>query len=138
MLALALPPRLGGLGIVNPTVAFTKEHDYSKDIRQSLATFIIKQDPDLADECSDIKKRKKEVHDRHTKSISEMAATVTLTLLENLQWSVDFVADQGASHWLTACPWKPMDLLYPNEPLGMPYAFDTGGHRPICRYSVYA
>ena len=36
------------------------------------------------------------------------------------------------------CPWKPTDLLCPKEPLGMPYAFDTGGHRPICRYTVHA
>ena len=36
------------------------------------------------------------------------------------------------------CPWKPTDLLCPKEPLGMPYAFNTGGHRPICRYTVHA
>ena len=34
--------------------------------------------------------------------------------------------------------WKPTDLLYPKEPLGNPYAFDMGGQRPICRYTVHA
>ena len=136
---LALPPRLGGLGIVNPTVAFTKEHEYSKNICQSLTTLIIKQDSDLADACSDIKKRKKEVHDWRTKSISETAAKVTPTLLE-------FSAAGSGSRSRSGCftfadspaPGSPRICSTQRSLYGCPMPFRYGCHCPICCYTVHA
>ena len=61
---LALPARLGGLGIVNPAVALTKEHTDSKEICQPLTDLIIQQKPDLADTSSVVQKRRRAVQER--------------------------------------------------------------------------
>ena len=101
---LALPARLGGLGIVNPAVALTKEHTDSKEICQPLTDLIIQQKPDLADTSSVVQKRRRAVQERRARLTAEAAASLTSTLPENLQRAVEIASDQGASHWISALP----------------------------------
>ena len=93
---LALPARLGGLGIVNPAVALTKEHTDSKEICQPLTDLIIQQKPDLADTSSVVQKRRRAVQERRARLTAEAAASLTSTLPENLQRAVEIASDQGA------------------------------------------
>ena len=101
---LALPPRLGGLGIINPTTAFVNEHKHSKEVCEPLTTLIVEQDHDLSDTCSAIQRRKKVVQAQREKDALDKASILKPALPECLQRAMEVASDKGASHWLSAMP----------------------------------
>ena len=101
---LALPPRLGGLGIINPTTAFVNEHKHSKEVCEPLTTLIVEQDHDLSDTCLAIQQRKKVVQAQREKDALDKASILRPALPEFLQRAMEVASDKGASHWLSAMP----------------------------------
>ena len=59
---LALPPRLGGLGLVNPTKEVEIEQANSQHVTAPLVTCIVEQDEDISDIKEELKQRKREAH----------------------------------------------------------------------------
>ena len=101
---LALPPRVGGLGIINPTTAFVKEHKHSREVCQPLTTLIVNQDHDLSDTCSAMQQRKKVVQVQREKGALDKASILRPALPEFLQRAMEVVSDKGASQWFSAMP----------------------------------
>ena len=108
---LALPPRLGGLGIINPTTAFQRfvnEHKHSKEVCKPLTTLIVERDHDLSDTCSAIRQRKKGGSSAARKGcLGQSFNPETWSfnpLPEFLQRAMEVALDKGVSHWLSAMP----------------------------------
>ena len=101
---LALPPRLGGLGIINPTTAFVKEHKHSKEVCEALTTLMVDQDHDVSDTCLAIQQRKKVVQAQREKDALDKASVLRPALPEFLQRAMEVASDKGASHWLSSMP----------------------------------
>ena len=102
---LALPPRLDGLGNINPTTAFVNEHKHSKAVCKPLTTMIVDQDHDLSNTFSAIQHlQKKVVQAQREKVALDKASILKLTLPEFLQRVMEVASDKGAWHWLSAMP----------------------------------
>ena len=100
---LALPARLGGLGLADPTSIAIHEYDASREIIASMVQSIINQettfsqDPTAANpSIIDIKRRKKEQQE------SEFARIYDVR--ESSRRLLDCACEPGASTWLSALP----------------------------------
>ena len=102
---LALPARLGGLAIVNPTKSC--QHDYSGStiIAGPLATLISAQCDEYAYECIAAQlAAKAETRTSKRNLEKEAASTIRDLLPGSLQRAMDLAQEKGASSWLTSPP----------------------------------
>ena len=101
---LALPARLGGLGLINPVAVAQDQHASSQLISAPLVERVLRQEHQLAD-CQiaqrDIKA--KVCLDKHVK-LKEDARKLQSQLPASLQRSMELSREKGASTWLTALP----------------------------------
>ena len=101
---LALPVRLGGMGLVNPLSESTHAFEASKRITAPLVALIVAQTPhqavqrdELQKEKNCIKKRRRELQEQHAQDIQGQ-------LNPQLQRSAELARERGASAWLTVLP----------------------------------
>ena len=100
---LALPPRLGGMGITNPVSNTQYEYESSRKVTSSLTQQIIQQDVNqsLSHDTSKIKslvrRTKQERQKEDFESIHSQLPPVKQRLLE-------CASERGTSAWLTALP----------------------------------
>ena len=73
---LALPPKLGGLGLVNPTKEVEIEQANSQDVTAPLVTRIVEQDANISDIQEELTQRKREAHNTKCKHRQEAATTL--------------------------------------------------------------
>ena len=101
---LALPARLGGLGLINPAASAKEQRATSQQISAPLVDRIIDQNHQL-DDChlvqQNIKRRIQQT--KHTKQ-KEEAKNLQSNLPSPLQCSMELAQEKGASTWLTALP----------------------------------
>ena len=101
---LALPARLGGLGLINPAASAKEERAASHQISAPLVDRIIDQNHQL-DDChlvqQNIKRRIQQM--KHTKQ-KEETKNLQSNLPSPLQRSIELAQEKGASTWLTALP----------------------------------
>ena len=101
---LALPARLGGLGLINPAASAKEERAASQQISAPLVDRIIDQNHQL-DDChlvqQNIKRRIQQT--KHTK-LKEETKNLQSNLPSPLQRSIELAQEKGASTWLTALP----------------------------------
>ena len=101
---IALPPRLGGLGITSPTMRSNDENANSIKLTQSLTEKIVAQDTNGEVDQTMISEIKKQIsRDRH------QAQTIMLNDLMNRfppdkTRKIIAAQETGASNWLTALP----------------------------------
>ena len=100
---LALPPRLGGLGLINPE-ALSKELERSVKTCEPLTGLIERQQQALGQACNQVAANRTAASGIRRKAINETAASVRATLPPQLQRAMDVYSDKGASHWLTVLP----------------------------------
>ena len=101
---LALPVRLGGMGLVNPMNDSIHAFEASKHITAPLVALIMTQDPDKVVQRADLQKRKNSMK-RKRRVLQEQRAQDTLRHLDpQLQRSVALAQEKGSSAWLTALP----------------------------------
>ena len=101
---LALPPRLGGMGITNPVKLADKEKQNSISLTKSLVNKIIAQEADGEvdqNEIRDIKRRISE--ERHQAQKNELDR-ITLNLPPNMARKIHTAQEAGSSNWLTSLP----------------------------------
>ena len=105
---LALPIRLGGLGLVNPTSLAETEYARSKHITEPLTAMIMGQASEFEARAAfaQVMQRRKLVRAEKGREISAAASALKSSLEEDLQRSLDLAAEKGASSWLSAIPLK--------------------------------
>ena len=102
---IALPLRLGGMGIRDPTKNSNHEHDASSDITRSLTTIIFNQEIDFSNyneeevqaQIAAVKRQKDTRLNNELEEITELVDTKLKRVLELAQ-------ENGAGSWLTALP----------------------------------
>ena len=104
---LALPARLGGLGLLNPSHLSTAEYSASMKVTQPLVDHIIKQDEKYGYEIlQDQHSAKAEVHKSKREQHSNAALTLKDILPPSLVHTMDLSQEKGASTWLSVLPLK--------------------------------
>ena len=98
----ALPCRLGGIAIANPTKVSTSEYLASRQVTKPLSDLIIQQNYEYAIEAqlvakSDLRRSKRQLQ------VTE-ASHLKSNLPAHLQFSMSLAQENGASSWLTALP----------------------------------
>ena len=131
---LALPPRLGGLGIINPTTAFVNEHKHSKEVCEPLTTLIVDQDHDLSDTCSAIQHRKKVVQAQREKDALDKASILRPALPEFLQRAMEVALDKLKVPHIGCppCLWKPIVSPWQKDHSETLLVSDMAGHHHTC------
>ena len=103
---LALPPRLGGLGIPNPRGSAESEYQNSKKLTAKLTSLIVEQDERGEMDLAEQRKISREISKaRETEQKRDSEA-----IKNNMQGDPDMIRrmdmaqEVGASNWLTALP----------------------------------
>ena len=99
---LALPPRLGGLGLVNPRKEVEIEQANSQHVTALLVIHIVEQDENISDIQEELQQCKREAHNSKCKHQQEPATTLKSELAAPLLSSAELATEEGASSWLTA------------------------------------
>ena len=99
---LALPPRLGGLDIVNPTKMSEFEHSASMKQSSPLRDLILEQDPLYSYKAQT--KAKSAVRRQRKEMLESAAGDLRPELPTSLRRAMDLAQEKGASSWLTALP----------------------------------
>ena len=100
---LALPARLGGLGITNPTT-LEQEYAHSTLISRPLSDLIITQQTELGDAPLTQQQAKSTVRIERKKEQSANANETIGKLSDNLRRATELASEKGVSTWLTALP----------------------------------
>ncbi len=102
---LALPARLGGIALVNPTKASDREFSSSFLASEPLRDLILMQDPTYSFETwvkqSSIKKA---IHQQNRLAEQSEDSALNPRLDDTLRRAVDLASEKGASSWLTSLP----------------------------------
>ena len=101
----ALPARLGGLGLVNPSKRAPDEHSASLQVTNPLTRLIAeKVQLYTYDACEEQMNAKTDIHSQRRSQQLVSASTLKPTLPSPLQRSMSLAQEKGASSWLTALP----------------------------------
>ena len=101
---LALPARVGGLGITNPAATAEREHQASMQLSSPLVMLITQGEADLAQSTTAQRRARNKLQHDKRKHENEAAATLHDKLSEPLQRTRKVASEKGASSWLTALP----------------------------------
>ncbi len=102
---LALPARLGGLGISNPSERSTLHYSTCETIAGPLVSLILDQSDEIGPEVKRDQVRMKSNAQKFRRQIEERTASdLKETLPTNLQKSLTICSEKGTSSWLSALP----------------------------------
>ena len=98
---LALPVRLGGLGLVKVTTGTLSVIEISAPLKN----LILEQKSDYCFEClEDQLKVRRDTHKKNRDRANSSATLLRATAPKSLQRAMDLAQEKGASSWLTALP----------------------------------
>ena len=102
---LALPVRLGGIGIQNPVETAEREYRSSVEITEKLATLIYKQEPNLENyDESKVKTVMNKLKTANEKRLQEELEEIKLQMNEDMKRSMELAREKGSGAWLSALP----------------------------------
>ena len=101
---LALPPRLGGMGIINPVELADVENQNSISLTRSLTEMIIAQDPEGEVDQSTIQERKRKMAEERQQRQKDKLTDVLQLLTPEICRKIFTAQETGASNWLTSLP----------------------------------
>ena len=101
---LALPCRLGGLGIINPVKSSVLQYECSELITAPLVKLIISDSDFSQDTLDEMTKAKLDVKKKRRDQLDDDATRTQSKLNPPQKRSVDLAKDKGASSWLMAPP----------------------------------
>ena len=102
---LALPIRLGGLGIVDPQTVSDSEFAASEKVTSPLVELILQQDLSFGCHVVDAQHlAKSEVIASKRQAVEERATSVCDSLPSDLKRMISLLSEKGASSWLSALP----------------------------------
>ncbi len=99
---LALPVRLGGLGLTNPTITSDDNFQASVKLTAPLVAVIATQDQTLEIDPNDIFAAKTEIRASNRQHSEDRAKAIYSQLMPQLKRCVDLAKERGASSWLAA------------------------------------
>ena len=102
---LALPARLGGMGLENPSHEAEREYASSKRVTAPLVDQIVAQSHQLPNE-SHIKSTQQAVRKERVKECEDSAERIRESAPPGTQRILDVASEKGSSVWLTALPLK--------------------------------
>ena len=102
---IALPAKLGGLGIYNPTKTSDREYKCSREITEQLVDLIKDQQPSTdAINKAEIHKIKLNLKNEKNKILKEQVDNIKQQLSPKSRRCIELTTEQRASSWLTALP----------------------------------
>ena len=101
---LALPPRLGGLGITNPENMAAIEHLNSVNLTRSLTENILAQNAESEIAQTEIHNIRKTISKNRQQTQKNNLENLLQLLTPNMQRKVHIAQELGASNWLTTLP----------------------------------
>ena len=101
---LALPPRLGGMGISNPEELAEVENQNSISLTSSLTEKIVAQDTDGEIDQSAILENKRRVSKERQQRQKDKLDNVQQHLTAEMRRKIHTAQETGASNWLTSLP----------------------------------
>ena len=103
--ALALPTRLGGLGLHNPAKQCDLQFSASRSISKPLIESILLQDSEYSFECLDAQMSAKSIiKQQRREQATQAAEDVKQYLTPAYHRVLDLASERGASNWLTSLP----------------------------------
>ena len=100
---LALPARLGGIGVRNPTTQ-TNEQNHSQRLSAPLSALIVQQSEDLGEAQEQQQAIKQTLRAERSREQKDTATELQNRLPQHLQHAANLASEKGASSWLTALP----------------------------------
>ena len=94
---LALPPRSGGIGLINPTIALQNELEHSVQTLAPLTDQIRNQESHLWDVCQRVARNRASASACWKQIVADAGATLRATLPERLQQAMNIFSAKGAS-----------------------------------------
>ena len=102
---LALPTRLGGLGLINPAEVSHHEFKSSENVTAPLVTLIMSQQQDITHEAIHHQQvAKANVRTSRKSHLATIANQLKERLPPCLKQAMELASEKGASSWLTALP----------------------------------
>ena len=101
---LALPCRLGGMGIANPIDIADSQFDTSVKVTAPLKELIM--DQSFIASPPDVCSIRADVHSHHCSVVKARAQEVYAKLSQPLQRAMDLNSEKGSSSWLTFLPFR--------------------------------
>ena len=101
---LALPIRLGGLGLVNPMSLAMNEYARSCHVTQPLTEKILEQAKTASEAFAEVRLRRRAARAEKMREISIIAQSLKETVEGDQQRSLELAAEKGASSWLSVLP----------------------------------
>ena len=102
---LALPVRLGGLGVANPSSDANLEYTSSVKVTAPVVEQIMSQVHQLPED-SLIRSAQQEVRAERAKNLEERAVRLKEVAPQKTQRALDLASEKGSSMWLTSLPLK--------------------------------
>ena len=106
---LALPARMGDLGMTNPSESAETEYSASVKMSAPLVDKIIAQSHETPDDA-DVRKLMHAVRKERDDDLKGKVEELKVSLPLKTQRAVDLACEKGASSWLTAIPLKDMNF----------------------------
>ena len=100
---LALPVRLGGLGLGNPSLEARREYASSVKVTKPLVEQIVSQSHQLPED-SLTKPAQQEVRSERSKELEHRAERIKEMATRKTQQALDLATEKGSSAWLTVLP----------------------------------
>ena len=104
---LALPVRLGGLGMTNPCLEANFEQSSSVKVTTPLVQQIVAQSHQMPDD-SLVKPLQQAVRSERAKALQDRALHIREVAPQKVQRALDLAAEKGSSVWLTVLPLREM------------------------------
>ena len=101
---LALPVRLGGMGIINPASNSHSIFDASTRLTSPLVTAITTQDQDRLMDIFEVMEAKGSIRQSNHGHQTQQAESIYSRLSPQLKRHVDLAKEKGASSWLSVLP----------------------------------
>ena len=131
---LALPCRLGGLGIPNPTKISNQHYDTSIEVTAPLVELILEQKFHYSEEI-EFQQKKKESEEKKKRREQQKAEAQILNLPQSLSIAMELANEKGLSNWLTSKP-IPMVSHFIKVLFVMHYVFVMVGYQTGYQSSV--
>ena len=126
---LALPVRLGGLGIINPTKRCSLQYNASLNITQSLCDLILNQSTTYLLSCTLAQQdAKKTSSAARCLAEKDSHAHLLSTFPPRLRRILEASSEKGSSSWLTALLLTSHGLLFTREIFEMPFICVLAGN----------
>ena len=124
---LALPPKLGGLGIINPS-SLCQGFTNSQMITAPLSRLILQQDTDLKNVQKEQNRLLSVVHQQKKSTMKSIAEQVEHEVPKAMKRSINLAKEKCASTWLSVLPLIKHDFFcYTSLHFAMRYALDMVG-----------